>query len=110
MNSREPFDLLRIRQETFIRNISFRYQVESTNTLALELIAGGRQPTPLLVITDCQTAGRGRGPNRWWSTEGALTFSVDDATAYPLLRRLSRRTRPVLVPWKKPASQPPPYV
>ncbi len=76
MNSREPFDLLRIREETFIRNISFHHEVESTNTLALELIARGQPPTPLLVITDCQTAGRGRGSNRWWSTEGALTFSV----------------------------------
>jgi BirA family biotin operon repressor/biotin-[acetyl-CoA-carboxylase] ligase len=28
------------------------------------------------VLADRQTAGRGRGNNRWWSGEGALTFSL----------------------------------
>lgn len=31
---------------------------------------------PLLVIAEKQTAGRGRGANRWWAGAGALTFSV----------------------------------
>jgi BirA family biotin operon repressor/biotin-[acetyl-CoA-carboxylase] ligase len=31
---------------------------------------------PLLVLTERQTAGRGRGANRWWASEGALTFSL----------------------------------
>ena len=31
---------------------------------------------PLLVLTERQTAGRGRGANRWWSADGALTFSL----------------------------------
>ena len=28
------------------------------------------------MIAEQQTAGRGRGENRWWSAEGALTFSL----------------------------------
>jgi BirA family biotin operon repressor/biotin-[acetyl-CoA-carboxylase] ligase len=34
------------------------------------------KPLPALVVADRQTAGRGRGENRWWSSEGALTFSL----------------------------------
>ncbi len=31
---------------------------------------------PRLIVAGRQTAGRGRGANRWWSADGALTFSV----------------------------------
>lgn len=31
---------------------------------------------PVLVLAGEQTAGRGRGANRWWSATGALTFSL----------------------------------
>lgn len=31
---------------------------------------------PILVVTGEQTAGRGRGANRWWSATGSLTFSL----------------------------------
>ena len=29
-----------------------------------------------LIVAESQTKGRGRGANRWWSSEGALTFSM----------------------------------
>jgi BirA family biotin operon repressor/biotin-[acetyl-CoA-carboxylase] ligase len=48
----------------------------STNDLALELAADPRLPVPALVLAARQTAGRGRGGNRWWSAPGALTFSL----------------------------------
>jgi BirA family biotin operon repressor/biotin-[acetyl-CoA-carboxylase] ligase len=32
--------------------------------------------TPMLILAGEQTAGRGRGANRWWSDRGALTFSI----------------------------------
>ncbi len=32
--------------------------------------------TPLLILAGAQSAGRGRGLNRWWSDAGALTFSL----------------------------------
>ena len=33
-------------------------------------------PRPVLVLAGEQTAGRGRGANRWWSATGSLTFSL----------------------------------
>ena len=32
--------------------------------------------TPQLILAGAQTAGRGRGSNRWWSDRAALTFSL----------------------------------
>jgi BirA family biotin operon repressor/biotin-[acetyl-CoA-carboxylase] ligase len=40
------------------------------------LAAEGDAPLPLLVLAERQTAGRGRGTNRWLSAAGALTFSL----------------------------------
>ncbi len=31
---------------------------------------------PLLIVADRQTAGRGRGENRWWTGAGSLAFSL----------------------------------
>jgi len=73
--SQNQFDLLTIRNETFIREVVFHHEIDSTNSAILEL-AKGQVETPLLVVTDRQTAGRGRGTNSWWSGDGALTFSL----------------------------------
>lgn len=73
--SANQFDLLSIRNETFIQDVVFHHEIESTNSAILEL-ARESVKTPLLVVTDKQTAGRGRGANTWWSSEGALTFSL----------------------------------
>ncbi len=71
-----PVDLERIECDTFVRRVEFHAETPSTNDLALERAAGERVPTPLLILTERQTAGRGRGANRWWSAPGALTFSL----------------------------------
>jgi BirA family biotin operon repressor/biotin-[acetyl-CoA-carboxylase] ligase len=42
----------------------------------MELAAIAGTPVPALVLTEIQTAGRGRGTNVWWSSPGALTFSL----------------------------------
>jgi BirA family biotin operon repressor/biotin-[acetyl-CoA-carboxylase] ligase len=70
------FDLRRIEQESFVRQVEFHSVLPSTSDFALELAAQPDLVTPLLVLTEKQTAGRGRGSNRWWSRPGALTFSV----------------------------------
>ena len=70
------FDLGRIERESFVRQIVFHRVLASTNDLALELAAKERVLTPLLVLAEKQTAGRGRGSNRWWSRSGAITFSL----------------------------------
>lgn len=70
------FDLPRIRAETAVAEIAYRLEVGSTNDWALELAREGDHQLPLLVLASRQTQGRGRGANRWWSANGALTFSL----------------------------------
>jgi len=72
----EAFDLDRIRAETFVDTIDFRTELPSTNDLALTLSRDESIRLPLLVLAERQTHGRGRGANRWWSADGALTFSL----------------------------------
>lgn len=57
--------------------VDWQEQVDSTNDRALWL-AGHREllQLPLLVLADSQTAGRGQKTNTWWSSPGALTFSL----------------------------------
>jgi BirA family biotin operon repressor/biotin-[acetyl-CoA-carboxylase] ligase len=71
-----PLDLERIERETLVRRIEYFDQSYSTNDVALALAEQADGLFPLLVLTARQTAGRGRGGNRWWSSEGALTFSL----------------------------------
>ncbi|MEX0979142.1 MAG: biotin--[acetyl-CoA-carboxylase] ligase, partial [Pirellulales bacterium] len=53
----------------------------------------GAGPLPLVVVAEEQTAGRGRGANRWWTGRGSLAFSLvfDPAhwslTSHPLPER-----------------------
>lgn len=70
-----PHNFQQLPGETFVRLVEQHAEIGSTNSRAVEL-AGEDLPTPLLVIADKQTAGRGRGVNRWWSADGALTFSL----------------------------------
>ena len=70
------FDLRRIERESFVRQVEFHPLLASTNDRALQLAAEPDVPTPLLVLAEQQSAGRGRGANRWWSGPGALTFSL----------------------------------
>lgn len=63
-------------RRTFIRYVEFHEELESTSRLAVELRNELVQRAPALVMTDRQTAGRGRGDHSWWSSAGALTFTV----------------------------------
>lgn len=69
------FDAERIAEETFVKRVEVHDELPSTNDRAIEL-ALGDAPFPALVIAERQSAGRGRGNNRWWSRAGALTFSL----------------------------------
>lgn len=66
----------RLLGETFLRSVEQEPETASTNDRALRLLQDAPPVLPALVLADRQTAGRGRGANRWWSAEGALTFSV----------------------------------
>ena len=66
----------RILRETFVVEVEHRAEIGSTNDRAMERAKQGASKLPLLVIADLQTAGRGRGNNRWWTGPGSLTFSL----------------------------------
>jgi BirA family biotin operon repressor/biotin-[acetyl-CoA-carboxylase] ligase len=70
------FDLARIANSELIAAIDFYESIGSTSDRALEVGSQGEARLPLLVLAERQTAGRGRGANRWWSDQGALTFSL----------------------------------
>ncbi len=85
-----PFDVQEICRQTFVRHVEYHDSVPSTNRLAAELLEPLLDAGPSLVLATNQTAGRGRGSNQWWSTSGALTFSIvmdAEATSLPVARR-----------------------
>ncbi len=71
-----PIALDRISQATFVERVEWHDVVSSTNDLGIERAGENPLATPLLILAGEQTAGRGRGRNRWWSAAGALTFSL----------------------------------
>jgi BirA family biotin operon repressor/biotin-[acetyl-CoA-carboxylase] ligase len=83
------FNLARIFAAALVRHVDHHVVLGSTSDRALELAARDGAPLPLLVLAERQTSGRGRGTNRWWSSEGALTFSLvlDAAGALPADQR-----------------------
>jgi BirA family biotin operon repressor/biotin-[acetyl-CoA-carboxylase] ligase len=79
-----PFDLPRIQANALGRNVEYHPVIDSTNDEAKRRVAAATCPLPLLVLASRQTAGRGRGRNRWWSDEGCLMFSLAlAAEAFP---------------------------
>jgi len=69
-------DIARILRETFVAQAEHHPTIGSTSDRAAER---ARQPPvelPLLVLADQQTAGRGRGANRWWTGPGGLALSL----------------------------------
>ena len=76
-------DLSSLTERTFLRAVKHFTETDSTNAQAIKLLgadpdgeSASRLETPCLVYAESQTAGRGRGVNRWWSQTGSLTFSV----------------------------------
>jgi BirA family biotin operon repressor/biotin-[acetyl-CoA-carboxylase] ligase len=65
-----------LQADTFLRGTEHHAEIHSTNDRALELCTVADLPVPYLVLADRQTSGRGRGANRWWSSDGALLFSI----------------------------------
>lgn len=71
-----PLDPQQLIEKTFVAAAVYRRSLGSTSDLALQMARQATVTPPLLVVTELQTAGRGRGTNRWWSGHGALTFSL----------------------------------
>ena len=73
-------------------------RLRSTNDHAAVLRKRGELFAPAIILTGCQTAGRGRAANSWWSQAGVLTvtfvFPINDQLApyqIPLLAGLAVR-------------------
>ena len=66
----------RLRLPSFITEVDYAQTVDSTNDVARRRAASLAKDIGLLVIAEEQTAGRGRGSNRWWTGTGSLAFSI----------------------------------
>jgi BirA family biotin operon repressor/biotin-[acetyl-CoA-carboxylase] ligase len=71
-----PLDPDRLLRETFAAQVEYHSVLGSTNDRAKEYAAGRPGLLPLLIVADRQTAGRGRGSNRWWTGADALACSL----------------------------------
>ncbi len=69
-------NLRKILEKTFVADVEHHAVIGSTNQRAIECAASDRVKFPLLILADRQTAGRGRGSNRWWTGPGSLAFSL----------------------------------
>jgi BirA family biotin operon repressor/biotin-[acetyl-CoA-carboxylase] ligase len=70
------FDLTRLTSSGLIERLEFHQSLPSTNDRAAFLAAEEFLACPALVVASEQTAGRGRGGNKWWSAAGGLMFSL----------------------------------
>jgi BirA family biotin operon repressor/biotin-[acetyl-CoA-carboxylase] ligase len=71
-----PIDRIRLLAETWIVGVETFDTLSSTNDKAAEVAKSAGVSLPFVVVADMQTAGRGRGGNRWWTGEGSLAFSL----------------------------------
>ena len=77
MQAIEPVQLSQLLDETFLAHAEHHDTINSTQDRAHELASSASESQlPLIVLADEQTAGRGRGDNRWWTGRGSLAFSL----------------------------------
>jgi BirA family biotin operon repressor/biotin-[acetyl-CoA-carboxylase] ligase len=69
-------NLRKIRENSFIDGVEYYASIPSTNDRAIAAAGEKDVRLPLLIVADAQTAGRGRGSNRWWTGQGSLAFSL----------------------------------
>lgn len=67
--------------------------LRSTNDYLREIAPSLPRQERLLVVADEQTAGRGRGANRWWTGSGSLACSL---LVDPAAREIERRYYPMI--------------
>ena len=70
------FDPIVLRAAGQVDHVEYHPTLSSTNDYARDASAQLARHESLLVIADEQTAGRGRGSNRWWTGSGSLAFSL----------------------------------
>src|SRR5262245_43251208 len=73
----DELDLDTLARSATIARVEYFPTLGSTQDRAREAArAADCGPLPLLVVADEQTAGRGRGSNRWWTGRGSLAMSL----------------------------------
>ena len=73
----DQLDRRRLAENTSLARVEWHETLTSTQDLAHQIArAEDRGALPLLVVAEEQTAGRGRGTNRWWTGRGSLAFSL----------------------------------
>ena len=91
-------DLDQLENSPYIAGLEFHAEIDSTQTRARALASGlATDRLPYLVLADRQTAGRGRGDNRWWTGAGSLAFSLIFAPENFGLSRPARPSRSLVV-------------
>ncbi|MGC3967055.1 MAG: biotin--[acetyl-CoA-carboxylase] ligase [Pirellulales bacterium] len=80
----------RLRTPAMITRIEYAQSLDSTNDAARRLAGDVPHGSGMLVIAEQQTAGRGRGANKWWTGSGSLALSIlFDPTRYGIEMRYS---------------------
>jgi BirA family biotin operon repressor/biotin-[acetyl-CoA-carboxylase] ligase len=74
--ARQPLEPARLRLPAAFTHVEYSIEVDSTNDAARRLALQLPRELGALAITERQTAGRGRGSNRWWTGGGSLAFSM----------------------------------
>lgn len=69
-------DIAKLKSRTWLSHVEWHDEVSSTQDIARELALEENAPIPFLIGADSQTAGRGRGANRWWTGSGALACTL----------------------------------
>lgn len=89
-----PLDPARLTANSSRARVEYHDTIGSTQDRAHELARTvAADELPLLVVAEEQTAGRGRGANRWWTGRGSLALSLVfdpsgwDLPAHPLPER-----------------------
>lgn len=78
----------RLRLPPTISQVEHHETIDSTNDAARRRAAKVARETGLLIVAEEQSAGRGRGANRWWTGTGSLAFSVlFDPARYDIAQR-----------------------
>ena len=85
-----------VEQFEFFRSVQWLDQVDSTNRHLDRQIKAGQVPLPCIAVADEQSAGVGRGANRWYSPQGCLMFSM--AIEHSLLDPVNTPQRLAMLP------------
>lgn len=70
-----------LRGHDWLRHVEVYSLLGSTSNRALVVAERNPRELPALIVAERQTAGRGREGRSWWSSSGALTFSLALAPA-----------------------------